>query len=285
VRLDDSKKALAITTDCTPRYCAADPVMGGMQAVAETWRNINAVGAKPLAITDCMNFGNPEKPRIMGQFVGAIQGIKEACLALDYPVVSGNCSLYNETSGHPIFPAPSIGGVGLMPDVTKAVGIAFQGEGETVFALGETKGALGQSLYLREIFGKEEGAPPPVNLKDERKRGEFVRALIDEKLLTSCHDVSDGGLLVAIAEMAMPKGVGISIEQKGDAAFWFGEDQGRYVIATKFPDSVAQKAKASGILLTKLGQTNGADIALPDGGVAVDALRRAHESFLPDYMR
>ncbi|MFA4994830.1 MAG: phosphoribosylformylglycinamidine synthase subunit PurL [Bdellovibrionales bacterium] len=284
VRLDDKKKALAVTIDCTPRYCAADPVMGGKQAVAETWRNICAVGATPLAITDCMNFGNPEKPRIMGQFVGAIQGIKEACLALDYPVVSGNCSLYNETNGSAILPAPAIGGVGLIKDVTKAVGIAFQGIDETVFVVGETKGHIGQSLYLREVFGKEEGAPPPVNLLAERKHGEFIRALIDEKLLTACHDVSDGGLLVTLAEMAIAKGVGVSIEQEGDAAFWFGEDQGRYVLATNKPDVVVKKAKAAGVPLAKLGETKGKNIKLAKESIAVTALKNAHESFLPKYM-
>ncbi|MFA5040299.1 MAG: phosphoribosylformylglycinamidine synthase subunit PurL [Bdellovibrionales bacterium] len=285
VRLDDGKKALAMVVDCTPRYCAADPVMGGTQAVVETWRNLSAVGATPLAITDCMNFGNPEKPRIMGQFVGAVQGITAACKALDYPVVSGNCSLYNETTGNAIAPAPAIGGVGIMKDVTKAVGIAFQGEGETVFVLGETKGHIGQSLYLREIFGKEKGAPPPVNLQDERVRGDFVRALIDEKLLTACHDVSGGGLLVSIADMAMPKGVGLLLEQAGDAAFWFGEDQGRYVIATKSPDVIVKKAEAQNIPLTKLGVTKGTSIALMGESMAVADLRAAHESFLPDYMR
>lgn len=285
VRLDDSVKALAMTVDCSPRYCAADPVIGGMQAVVETWRNICAVGAKPLAITDNMNFGNPEKPRIMGQFVGAVKGIAAACIALDYPVVSGNCSLYNETNGSPILPAPAIGGVGLMQDVTKAVGIAFRSEGETVFMLGETKGHIGQSLYLREIFGKEEGAPPPVNLAVERKHGEFVRALIDARLVSACHDVSDGGLLVALAEMAMAKGVGVTLVQGGDASFWFGEDQGRYVIATKTPDSVVEKAKAAGVPLTRLGQTSGDKVKLEGvGSVAVDALRHAHEAFLPEYM-
>jgi phosphoribosylformylglycinamidine synthase len=284
VRLDDSKKALAISTDCSPRYCAADPVTGGKQAVVETWRNICAVGAKPLAITDNMNFGNPEKPRIMGQFVGAVQGIKEACLALDYPVVSGNCSLYNETSGNPILPAPAIGGVGLMSDVTKTVGIAFRGEGETVFVIGDTQGQIGQSIYLREVHKKEEGAPPSVDLQDERKRGEFVRALIDERLLTSSHDVSDGGLLVAIAEMAMPNGIGISIAVDGDAGFWFGEDQGRYVIATRSSEAVLEKAKAWGIPLTKLGVTKGTDLALGAKTIAVCELRKVHESFLPSYM-
>ncbi|MDR3423745.1 MAG: phosphoribosylformylglycinamidine synthase subunit PurL [Alphaproteobacteria bacterium] len=284
VRLDDSQKALAMTVDCSPRYCAADPVIGGMQAVVETWRNICAVGAKPLAITDCMNFGNPEKPRIMGQFVGAVQGMREACLALDYPIVSGNCSLYNETNGSPILPAPAIGGVGLMQDVTKAVGIAFRSEGETVFVIGDTKGHIGQSLYLREIFNREEGAPPPVDLSAERKHGEFVRALVDERLITSCHDISDGGLLVAVAEMAIAKGIGITLEQGGDAAFWFGEDQGRYVIATGTPDAVIAKAKAAGAPLTKLGQTGGKEIKLAEGNLAVESLRQAHEAWLPGYM-
>ena len=286
VRLDNSKKALAMTVDCSPRYCAADPVMGGKQAVAETWRNICAVGAKPLAITDNMNFGNPEKPRIMGQFVGAVQGIKEACLALDYPVVSGNCSLYNETSGSAILPAPAIGGVGLMPDVTKAVGIAFRGEGETVFVIGDSKSHIGQSLYLREIFGKEEGSPPVVDLAAERKHGEFVRDLIDARLLTSCHDVADGGLLIAVAEMAIAKGIGVLVEQTGEAGFWFGEDQGRYVLVTKMPDDVMAKAKEAGIPLAKLGQTGGTEINLAGvGSVSVEKLRNAHEAWLPEFMQ
>ncbi len=286
VRIDDSDKALAISVDCTPRYCAADPMLGGMQAVVETWRNICAVGAKPLAITDCMNFGNPEKPRIMGQFVGAVEGIKNACFALDYPVVSGNCSLYNETSGSAIFPAPEIGGVGLIKDVTKAVGVAFKEQGETVFVIGSTKGHIGQSLYLREVFGKEEGAPPAINLKDERKHGEFVREIIDDRLVTACHDVSGGGLLVALAEMAMEKGIGLAIKHKGDAGFWFGEDQGRYVIATKNAEAVIEKAAKAGIALLKIGQTDGDAFSMAGiGAVPVAALRRAHETFLPEYMR
>jgi phosphoribosylformylglycinamidine synthase II len=286
VRIDGGHKALAMTVDCSPRYCAADPVMGGKQAVAETWRNICAVGAKPLAITDNMNFGNPEKPRIMGQFVGAVQGIKEACLALDYPVVSGNCSLYNETNGSPILPAPVIGGVGLMADVSKAIGIAFRSEGEDIFVIGTSDSHIGQSLYLREIHGKEEGAPPPVDLAVERKHGEFVRALIDARLLTSCHDVSDGGLLVSLAEMAMASGIGCDIAAEGPTAFWFGEDQGRYVIVTKLTDAVEEKAKAAGITLAKLGKTGGADIKLAGVGVvAVSALGAAHEAWLPGFMK
>ena len=232
-----------------------------------------------------MNFGNPEKPRIMGQFVGAVEGIKQACLALDYPVVSGNCSLYNETNGSPILPAPAIGGVGLMPDVTKTVGIAFRQEDEAVLVLGDTKGQLGQSLYLREIFGKEEGAPPSVSLPVERKHGEFVRDLIDARLISSCHDVSDGGLLSAVAEMAMAKGMGVAIEHEGSAAFWFGEDQGRYVVATKKADAVIEKAKAAGVPVTLLGQTGGSDVSLKGvGGMSVAELKKAHEEWLPGYM-
>ncbi|MDR3449994.1 MAG: phosphoribosylformylglycinamidine synthase subunit PurL [Alphaproteobacteria bacterium] len=284
VRLDGSQKALAMTVDCSPRYCAADPVMGGKQAVAETWRNICAVGAKPLAITDNMNFGNPEKPRIMGQFVGSVQGIKEACLALDYPVVSGNCSLYNETSGNAILPAPAIGGVGLMQDVSKAVGIAFRAENETIFVIGDTKGHIGQSLYLREIFAKEEGAVPLVDLATERKHGEFIRALIDARDIAACHDVSDGGLLIALAEMAMASNIGCDINQTGDAAFWFGEDQGRYVIATTKPDAVLQKAKSANIPLAKLGQTGGDAIKLTTGSAPIAALKSAHENWLPNFM-
>ncbi len=285
VRLDDSAKALAMTVDCTPRYCAADPVRGGMQAVVETWRNICAVGAKPLAITDNMNFGNPEKPRIMGQFVGAIQGIRAACLALDYPVVSGNCSLYNETSGTPILPAPAIGGVGLMPDVSKTIGLAFQSEGETIYLLGETKGHLGQSLYARELFGKEEGAPPDVDLKAERAHGDWIRALIDARLLTACHDVADGGLLIALAEMVIARGVGAGIEKTGPASFWFGEDQARYVFTTRNPAEIDQRAAAAGVFVTKLGVTSGTALTLSGvGSVPVETLRTAHESWLPAFM-
>ena len=285
VRVRDTNKALAMVVDCSPRYCAADPVEGGKQAVAETWRNLCAVGAKPLAITDNMNFGNPEKPRIMGQFVGAVQGIKEACLALDYPVVSGNCSLYNETSGNPIMPAPVIGGVGLLDDVTKAVSIGFKAEGETVYLIGATKGHIGQSLYLREIHGKEEGAPPPVDLVAERKHGEFVRSLIAERLLTACHDVSDGGLLVAAAEMALAGNIGFSIDAEGDAGFWFGEDQGRYVMATKKPEAFEQAAKTAGVPVSKLGMTGGKALGIKDSGTLdLITLRASHESWLPQYM-
>ena len=175
VRVHGTNKALAITTDCTPRYCFADPVRGGAQAVAEAWRNLMAVGAMPLAITDNMNFGNPQKPRIMGQFAGCIQGMVDACNVLEFPVVSGNVSLYNETNGEAILPTPAIGGVGLLSDATLAVNIAFKAADQAILLIGETKGHVGQSLYLREIHGREEGAPPPVDLDAEKRNGDFIR--------------------------------------------------------------------------------------------------------------
>ena len=232
-------KALALATDCTPRYCRADPVRGGAQAVAESWRNLTAVGAEPLAITDNMNFGNPERPEIMGQFVGAIEGMREACLALDYPVVSGNVSLYNETSGRAILPTPVIGGVGLIADAGTAVDLALKRDGDAVILIGDTSGHLGASLYLREIEGREAGPPPPVDLAAERRNGDFVRAMIRGGFVAACHDLSDGGLLVALAEMAMAGMRGFALDPLPTElplhAYLFGEDQARYLIETPDP--------------------------------------------------
>src|SRR4029077_17734277 len=231
VRVNDGPKALALTVDVTPRYCEADPYEGGKQAVAEAWRNITAVGGKPLALTDNLNFGNPEKPEIMGQFVGCVRGIAEACNALDVPVVSGNVSLYNETNGRAILPTPSIGGVGVLDDFTKSATIAFKGKSDAIMVIGETTGWLGQSIYLRELCGMESGAPPPVDLAIERRNGDFVRALIADGVATAAHDVSDAGPAAAVAEMAMASGIGATLAAAAPAhAFWFGEDQARYVV-------------------------------------------------------
>src|SRR5262249_31857188 len=208
VRVQDGPKGLAMTVDVTPRYCEADPFEGGKQPVAEAWRNITAVGGKPLAITDNLNFGNPERSEIMGQFVGCLKGIGEACRALAFPVVSGNVSLYNETNGRAILPTPTIGAVGLLDDFMRSATLAFKAADEAILLIGETQGWLGQSLYLRDVCGREEGAPPPVDLDAERRNGDFMRILIHENIATAAHDVSDGGLLVAIAEMAMASGIG-----------------------------------------------------------------------------
>ncbi len=288
VRLQGSKKALAMVTDCTPRYCQADPRRGGAQAVAETWRNLNAVGAQPLAITDNMNFGNPERPEIMGQFAGCIEGMRDACLALDYPVVSGNVSLYNETNGSGILPTPAIGGVGLIADASQSVGLAFQNKGEAVILIGETKGHLGCSLFLREILAREDGAPPPVDLKAERRNGDFVRNAILKGQVSCCHDVSDGGLLIAIAEMAMARGVGAEIALPAGVrahGFLFGEDQARYVVATTEPDAFLAAAKAAGVPATRLGITGGDTLTVTGAGaISTAELRRVNEAWLPAYM-
>jgi phosphoribosylformylglycinamidine synthase II len=291
LRIEEGPKGIALTTDVTPRYCEADPFEGGKQAVAEAWRNLCAVGAKPLALTDNLNFGNPERPEIMGQLVGAIRGIAEAAKALDFPVVSGNVSLYNETNGGAILPTPTIGGVGLIEDFRKSASLAFKAAGELILLIGETKGWLGQSMYLREIAGREEGAPPPVDLGVERRNGEFVRALVGEGLVTAVHDLSDGGLLVAIAEMAMASGVGARLygEPMGAAAhaFWFGEDQARYVITAKPSEAkaIVTRCKAAGIPVRRIGSTAGNTLTLPgERPILLSALTERFEGFLSAYM-
>ncbi|MGO9431676.1 phosphoribosylformylglycinamidine synthase subunit PurL [Rhodoblastus sp.] len=289
VRIEDGPKGLALTTDVTPRYCFADPVEGGKQAVAEAWRNINAVGGRPLALTDNLNFGNPEKPEIMGQFVGCLEGIGEACRVLDFPIVSGNVSLYNETQGKGILPTPSIGGVGLVDDVTKCVGLAFRAAGEKILLVGETEGWLGQSIYLREILGREEGAPPPVDLAREKANGDFVRNLISKSLVTAAHDLSDGGLAIALAEMAMAGEIGATVEAPGaeEPAIWFGEDQGRYLLTVR-PDSaeeVCAKARGAGVAVAIIGETGGEALRLgASEPLLVRELLDAHENWMPSYM-
>src|SRR4051812_27643587 len=291
VRVNDGPKALALTVDVTPRYCEADPYEGGKQAVAEAWRNITAVGGKPLAVTDNLNFGNPEKPEIMGQFVGCVRGIAEACKELDFPVVSGNVSLYNETQGRGILPTPSIGGVGLLADFTKSMTLAFKAAGETILLIGETQGWLGQSVYLRDICGREEGAPPPVDLIEERENGDVVRALIGEGLVTAAHDISDGGLLVALAEMAMASGIGADLDA-GPAdtpshAFWFGEDQARYLVTVPADraEAVMKRAEAASIPVHRIGATGGDSIVIPgERAIAIKTLVARFEGWLPAYM-
>lgn len=302
VRVHGTQKGLAITTDCTPRYCLADPVEGGKQAVAEAYRNLCAVGALPLAITDCMNFGNPTKPEIMGQFVGCIEGMAEACRALDFPVVSGNVSLYNETEGTGILPTPAIGGVGLLSDWSKSATIAFKAEGETVWLVGDGRAHLGQSLWLRETLGREDGPPPPVDLRAERRAGEFVRRLIASDA-TAVHDISDGGLLVALTEMALAGGIGVELSVPADSPEWdlipeerpgpdevkrtylttgeaFGEDQGRYLVT--LPASVG--FMEAPVRMQRIGTIGGKAISGPQFDIPLADLRAAHEGWLPGLM-
>ncbi|MBA4048335.1 MAG: phosphoribosylformylglycinamidine synthase subunit PurL [Sphingomonas sp.] len=298
VRIHGTQKALAITTDCTPRYCFADPVEGGKQAIAEAYRNLCAVGAVPLATTDCMNFGNPQRPEIMGQFVGCIDGMAAACRALDFPIVSGNVSLYNETknedgSGSAILPTPAIGGVGLIEDWTKSATIAFKGTGDVIVLIGEPRHHLGQSLWLRECHGREEGPPPRVDLAAERASGEFVRHWIERGALSAVHDVADGGLLVAVAEMALAGGIGAMLsapQPNGLAATYFAEDQGLYV-ATVRDEQLSEFLHGSldaGVKVERIGRTIAKRIIVEcpatDHVVTLDELRTAHQRFFPELM-
>jgi phosphoribosylformylglycinamidine synthase II len=291
VRVHGTNKGLAISCDVTPRYCAADAREGAKQAVAECWRNLTATGADPLAITDCLNFGNPERPEIMGEFVAAIEGMAEACATLSFPVVSGNVSLYNETNGVAIPPTPAVGGVGLIPDLSRLVRIGLEREGDVLILLGAEQGHLGQSLYMDVTQGEARGAPPPVDLAAERRTGDFVRQLIREGRVSAVHDVSDGGLLVALAEMALAGGVGVALERAPETvpvhASWFGEDQGRYVVATD-PDSVLLiigLAAGAEVPARVIGKASGNTLKLPgEAPLTLEALRNAHERWLPAFM-
>ncbi len=334
VRVHGTQKGLAMTTDCTPRYCYADPVEGGKQAVAEAYRNLCAVGAKPLAITNCLNFGNPQRPEIMAQIVGCLEGMSEACIALDMPIVSGNVSLYNESKatggGSAILPTPAIGAIGLLDDWSKSATIGFKAEGEAIILIGvppknqewmkgidpsSDKGLsateygkvlahggfanwgryMGQSLWLREFGGREDGPPPVVDLVQECATGEFVRSLITDGRVTAVHDVSDGGIAVAVTEMALAGGFGARVQTYGDHRFdYFCEDQGRYLITilgTKENyDLLQQSAIVAGISIECIGETGGQNMILmgDQDNVVADiplvTLRTAHEGFFPALM-
>jgi phosphoribosylformylglycinamidine synthase len=301
VRVHGTKKAIAVTCDVTPRYVTADPEEGTKQAVVETWRNLTAVGADPLAITDNMNFANPERPEVMGQFVASVRGMGEACRALDYPVVSGNVSLYNETNGTGIPPTPAIGGVGLVPDSAKLADIRLKSDGNMLILIGREEGHLGQSIYQNFATGKFDGAPPPVDLESEIKAGRLIRTLIREGRVAAVHDCADGGLLVAIAEMALAGGKhGLSRESSGLGvelypyegklpahAIWFGEDQGRYVVEVtpQKAEEVLERARLLELPARIIGRTGGDAIGLKgETALPLSELRAAHEAWMPKLM-
>ena len=302
VRIHGTNRALAMSTDCTPRYCYADPYEGGKQAVAETYRNICAVGAKPLAITNCLNFANPQRPEIMAQIVGCLDGMADACRALDYPIVSGNVSLYNESKatggGSAILPTPAIGGVGVLEDVSKMATIGFKAEGEQIWVVGRDRNStpdIGQSLWLREICAFEGGSPPRVDLSSEKSTASLIRELIDTGAVTSVHDVSDGGIFVAIAEMALAGNIGADLELElwGDhadiAPQIFEERQGVYIVTTQSPaDSFVEMAEKVGVPHFWIGSVFGNAITSSeldnDFRVPLSDLRAAHESFFKNWM-
>ena len=290
IRVHDNGKAIAVCADVTPRYVEADPYEGGKQAVAECWRNLTAVGAQPLAVTDNLNFGNPEKPEIMGQFVMAIKGIALACSKLEFPVVSGNVSLYNETHGQAILPTPTIGGVGVMPDWKQMMTIAFKKQGDVIILIGGHGRQLGQSIYLREVLGREDGPPPIVDLDLEKKRGDYVRKMIRNGLFTAVHDISDGGLALALADMAIASGMGAEISFLPPGPEYiplFSEDQGRYVVtcAPEEAERILATADGAGVPAMRIGMVSGSSLKLEDvADIPVDELKAAYESWLPAYM-
>jgi phosphoribosylformylglycinamidine synthase len=276
VRIKGTKKALALKSDVNPFFCALDPYRGAALAVAEAARSIACVGARPLAITDCLNFGNPEKPEVMGQFEAAVRGIADACRTLEIPVVSGNVSFYNETDGRAIPPTPTIGMVGLLDDVEKHVRLPFLREGDAIAILGATRDELGGSEFLRAIRGRDEGPCPVVNLPAERQLVALLVRLAGEKLLGSAHDVSDGGLAVALAECAIKGGIGAEIELEPDvrvSALLFGESSGRAVVtfAPEGQATVEGKAREAGVRFTRLGRVGGGSLRISAGGRVVIA--------------
>ena len=297
VRVHGAKKGIAISTDCTPRYCYADPYEGGKQAIAECYRNISAVGATPLAVTNCLNFANPQRPEIMAQFTGCLEGMGDACRALDFPIVSGNVSLYNESKatggGSAILPTPAIGGIGLLADVDVMATVAFKAEGEDIVLIGDTANHLGQSIWLREIHGREDGEAPKVDLTRERQVAGLVRTLVAARAVSAVHDVADGGLLVTVAEMALAGRIGATIEPDWGSdtllvAQMFGEDQGRYVVTGDAAAILAQ-AQAAGVTATRIGTTGGEAVTVGNaeeniGWATLHDLRHAHEGFFPALM-
>ncbi|MFN2100797.1 phosphoribosylformylglycinamidine synthase subunit PurL [Altererythrobacter sp. MF3-039] len=304
VRVHGTKKALAITTDCTPRYVYADPYEGGKQAIAEAYRNLCAVGARPLAVTNCLNFGNPQRPEIMAQFVHALEGMGEACRALDFPIVSGNVSLYNESKatggGSAILPTPAIGGVGIIDDYSKMMTMGFPSEDIALVMIGDCSGHLGQSLYAREILDMSAGAPPSVDLEAEKRNSEFVKLLVDRDLANCAHDISDGGLAVTLCEMSLASGMSFhcNVEAPSEAAsvegFLFGEDQGRYVVGVDATDlqDLLDLGASRDVPCSTVASVGGEDIQFGDnpgysGHVAtfsLSDLREAHQSFFRDWM-
>ena len=290
VRVHGTNKGLAISADSTPRYCSADPIEGGRQVIAESWRNITSVGAMPIAITDCMNFGNPEKEEIMGQFAGVVTGMIEACETLDYPVVSGNVSLYNETNGKGINPTPAIGGVGLIKDLNHFSTPSIKREDDNILLLGQTSGYLGQSIYAKEILNNTSGLPPKIDLKSEKKIGDTVRDLININKIDTVHDVSDGGFLVALAEMSISGNIGVRInldKENLNDKFLFGEDQGRYIISIsdKQMSEITKIFNDREIFFQKVGKTCGKKLIINDNEeVEIEVLKNLHENWFNKYL-
>jgi len=285
VRINDTEKALAVTSDCTPRYVYANPFIGAQHAVAETYRNLVVLGAKPLAITNCLNFGNPERPEIMGQIVKSVEGIASASKELSYPVVSGNVSLYNETNGEAIQPCPNIGGVGLIDNLENPVKNHFDQENLDILLIGETKNELGASLFQREYLRTESGDCPELNLAEERNKAEFILKLINSGLTNNVNDISDGGLITTLTKMSFPAEIGFEINKPNetnlsDTSFYFSETSGRYVLATSNSAEVTRLAKEQNIEVQQLGTTKANKISFANQEISLKNLKNKFESII-----
>ena len=290
IRYHGKNKGIAATVDCVPRYCKAHPKSGAMQAVCETWRNLISVGAQPIAITNCLNFGNPEKKEIMGQFVDSINGMREACETLNYPVISGNVSLYNETNGVAIYPTPTIGGVGLLKNINNMMTLNFKNTENIIAVVGETSGHLSQSALIYDVMGNKEGPPPQINLKEEKKNGLFVSDLIKNKLVAAVHDVSHGGIIVTVAEMCMASNIGAKIKVSGSnidkIKYLFSEDQARYLIeiSKKNLEKVKKIANTKKIKIDIIGNTQSEIFEVEnDLKISVKELKTKNESWFKNY--
>jgi len=270
IRIHGKDKAIAVTVDSSANYCKADPKTGGKQIVCENWRNLISVGAKPVAITNCLNFGSPENPEIMGEFVECINGIKESCEFLNFPVVSGNVSFYNGTNNKNIYPTPVIGGVGLINNLDKKINHYFKRENSTIIIVGKTFGHLEQSVFLEEIFSNKEGSPPEINLNNEKNNGEAVFDIIKNNLVNAVHDISSGGLILALAEMSIGTNLGIKIFKPKKLTnlfkYFFGEDQSRYIleIDKKKIENVEKILKTNNIYFETIGITQKGFFELED---------------------
>ena len=288
VRVHGTNKGLSITSDSTPRYCLSDPIEGGKQAVAEAWRNLIAVGSRPIAITDCMNFGNPEKEDIMGQFAGVVKGMIMSCNELDFPVVSGNVSLYNETNGKGINPTPVIGGVGVIDNLDIFADHNFKRKDDIIIIIGKTDGHLSQSIYATELLNINTGLPPKVNLAEEKKNGLTIKSLIESSLVDTSHDVSDGGILIALTEMAIKNNIGFEIKtnKSNSHRFLFGEDQGRYIISIQDKNLIKVKKilEESNIIYTIAGVTIDKVIKVNEEEIPIDEIKEIYENWFTKYL-
>jgi len=291
VRVHGTNKAVAASVDSSAVYCWAHPLSGGKQIVCESWRNLISVGAKPIAITNCLNFGSPENEENMGEFVECVQGLGEASAYLDFPVVSGNVSFYNQTKDVGIKPTPTIGGVGLIKDYENMVTMDLKEVDNILLVIGKTEGHLDQSLFAREILSEKNGPPPEINLFNEKNNGETILRLIDQKFIKSAHDVSLGGIITALSKMCIKGKKGATLKKPNylinEFEYLFGEDQGRYIIEINKDDlkNVTKILKDNSVHFDDLGMVNEGDLIINDKTkVSIDDLIKSHTTWLTNYI-